>query len=213
MPYALTVVDKTWAPLIVRSLQNGKGSYLQNRFNLYDAMMNNPANTLEPYSTCNDGVPRNDSHWNDPSRVRTNNCYEYACNRDGIPGSFDNPGEGPTVSPYAPPGPIKRGDVIDCATMIARSKADGAVDYNGKCCPSGYHLVYLVVAPGAAGDPGVDYHWYRKDDGGGWSHKRGASSVTTTDASGKNIADPAAADKKYQTHDYKKNCGYLCLPN
>lgn len=49
---------------------------------------------------------------------------------------------------------------------------------------SGYYLIALVVARG------VDYHWYRQDDTGLWSHKPGHTKARNTDESGKPIVDP-----------------------
>jgi hypothetical protein len=48
----------------------------------------------------------------------------------------------------------------------------------------GYYLIALVVAKGK------DYHWYRQDDSGYWSHKPGHTKATNLDASGKVIVDP-----------------------
>ena len=52
----------------------------------------------------------------------------------------------------------------------------------------GYYSVYLVV------DNCIDYHWYRQDKGGYWSHKPGRTPVKKLDASGKMIKNPAKAD-------------------
>ena len=37
---------------------------------------------------------------------------------------------------------------------------------------------------------GVDWHWYRLDNNGQWSHKPGSTSVTDTDNIGNVITDP-----------------------
>lgn len=57
--------------------------------------------------------------------------------------------------------------------------------------PAGYRKVALVIAPG------VDYHWYEQNSNGYWSHKQGLSPITNLDASGKRIANPRTADRKY----------------
>ena len=36
----------------------------------------------------------------------------------------------------------------------------------------------------------IDYHWYRQDDTGYWSHKPGHTRATDRDASGNVIVDP-----------------------
>jgi len=53
--------------------------------------------------------------------------------------------------------------------------------------------------------PGVDYHWYRQDDNGCWSHKPGSTPVTNLDDSGRFIADPLACDRG----DYTDFCVYM----
>lgn len=40
---------------------------------------------------------------------------------------------------------------------------------------------------------GVDFHWYRLDQGGLWSHKPGQTRVTQSDKAGNNIVDPRTA--------------------
>jgi hypothetical protein len=73
------------------------------------------------------------------------------------------------------------------------------------------HKVYLVIRP-AGVDPithrsyGPDYHWYRQDLNGKWSHKMGGTEATDRDASGNVIVDMESAD----TGLYSIRCGYLC---
>ena len=56
-------------------------------------------------------------------------------------------------------------------------------------CPEGTYKVALVIAPGQ------DYHWYRQDDDGYWSHKPGITPVTREDESEDVIVDPQIADR------------------
>ena len=51
-------------------------------------------------------------------------------------------------------------------------------------------------------DKGVDYHWYRQDKGGLWSHKPGVTPVVNVDASNSLINNPAKADRKYGMLNY-----------
>ncbi len=54
----------------------------------------------------------------------------------------------------------------------------------------GYYSIYLVVGQNRFWSPDgmfSDYHFYRQDKGGGWSHKPGTTKVSTVDASGKRI--------------------------
>lgn len=41
----------------------------------------------------------------------------------------------------------------------------------------------------------TDYHWYRRDEDGTWSHKPGSTPISTTDASGNIIYDPQSCDR------------------
>ena len=42
--------------------------------------------------------------------------------------------------------------------------------------------------------PGQNYHWYRQDENGNWSHKPGQGPVQNTDYKNKKIQDPEKAD-------------------
>jgi hypothetical protein len=73
--------------------------------------------------------------------------------------------------------------------------------------------VYLVVDPETRNFE-AGYHWYRQDQGGGWSHKPGYSQVTNLDAKKQPISCPATADKDYSpAHNYSDDCGMMCAPN
>ena len=51
-----------------------------------------------------------------------------------------------------------------------------------------------VVALVYASD-GSDYHWYRRNEDGTWSHKPGITPIISWDASGNPITDPATCDR------------------
>jgi hypothetical protein len=55
--------------------------------------------------------------------------------------------------------------------------------------PDGYDAVDGVVYVN-------DYHWYRQDDDGSWSHKPGHAIARNTDASGNPIANPETANRR-----------------
>jgi hypothetical protein len=60
--------------------------------------------------------------------------------------------------------------------------------------------VALVVAPG------WDYHWYRRDENGRWSHKPGGTRATNLDNSMNPISNPETANRG----PYTDFCGYYC---
>jgi hypothetical protein len=123
-----------------------------------------------------------------------NNCYNYACNTPND--RFAQPGTGGGYTPTA----------ITCAEYIKAAKADGLgdpVDCD-KACPAGSYKKALVVAPR------TDYHWYRQDSDGTWSHKPGQTEATNKDASGNTITDPRTADRNYPGLNYTDFCGCFC---
>lgn len=77
-------------------------------------------------------------------------------------------------------------------------------------CPKGMSKIALVV------DPGEDYHYYRQDADGMWSHKDGSNKVKRFDAMKQPIFNPALAARNYlwQNSDlnYEDFCGFYCVP-
>lgn len=100
-----------------------------------------------------------------------------------------------------------------CPNMIARLLGDNPslkMSTFEQKCPAHTSKIALVV------DPNEDYHFYRQDTNGLWSHKPGGMPVTNLDASKKKIHDPALANRNYKEEgsdlDYDTFCGYLCVP-
>jgi hypothetical protein len=135
----------------------------------------------------------NPGFWNNDATVRTrNNCYNYASNKRT--NTFAQPGRG-------------SGHIYTAITCPAVSKAalsDG-LHQRFVCFPDSEkprYLVALVVAPG----PGfVDFHWYRKNSEGFWSHKPGGTAVRNVDNSNRIITDPATCNRG----PYTQFCGYF----
>lgn len=77
-------------------------------------------------------------------------------------------------------------------------------------CPPHTSKIALVV------DPDEDYHFYRQDSNGLWSHKPGGMPVTNVDALGNLIYDPALANRNYSSEgtnlNYDTFCSYMCVP-
>jgi hypothetical protein len=59
-------------------------------------------------------------------------------------------------------------------------------------------------------DPGTDYHWYRLDRNGMWTHKPGGTQATNLDNSGNPISSPETADRCGGWLCYTEFCGYFC---
>ena len=85
--------------------------------------------------------------------------------------------------------------------------------------PCNHYKIALVIDDSGEEQ---DYHFYREDEDGYWSHKPGKSDVRRHDASGKLIRDPEKADRNYDQqnddndnetdNNYYKFCGYYSVP-
>ena len=123
--------------------------------------------------------PYDPGKWNNDYVVlHQNNCYNYA--NDKITNTFAQPGRGSgTVF-----------TTFDCANVGAASKRDGLLpvtDASGN--PGQGFFAALVMYPG------VDFHWYRLDSTGTWSHKPGETPARNVDNKGKIINDPRTCDR------------------
>ncbi|XP_078381171.1 uncharacterized protein LOC144663945 [Oculina patagonica] len=129
------------------------------------------------------------SDWNDGFHVFSNNCYNYA--NDKRTDTFAQPGNG---------GGRPLPDVFTDEDLKRSSEADGLRFKKARkhmCIPKHprRHLVALFIYNGT--DPTLpfnqDYHWYRLDNNGHWSHKAGGTPVTDRDGNGDRIVDPRTA--------------------
>lgn len=152
-------------------------------------------------------IPYEASLWNDGDGVQySTNCYAYALNRrTGFPAGHKlQPGE------FAG-NPLRSASDVSAqritALVLEDAQATGVfmeVSSRDSVCPEGSYKIALAV------DPGVDYHWYRQNPDGTWSHKPGHTEATDRDASGNVIWDPEAADRDYGSVNYSEFGGYFC---
>lgn len=111
---------------------------------------------------------------------------------------------------YAAGLPQMNREDYNCKTMMYRTLKDNPkikrINKTQKCGKE-YYKGALVVAPGR------DFHYYRLNDDGVWTHKPGYKPSTHLDASNKIITDPESANRDYGgTLNYKDFCGYVCIP-
>ncbi|KAL9958426.1 hypothetical protein ACROYT_G035438 [Oculina patagonica] len=126
--------------------------------------------------------------WNDPKHLEENNCYNYA--NDKITDTFAQPGKAAGV-------PLP--DVLTIENLKLSTQADGLTLLEAQkhmCAPAGpRHLVALFLYNGT--DKSLpfdqDYHFYRLDNNGHWSHKPGENPATDRDGNGDRIVDPRTA--------------------
>jgi hypothetical protein len=136
-------------------------------------------------------TPYNPGFWNnDPYVLRNNNCYNYSmnCRSD----TFAQPGR---ISGHP-------NNVMQCANVITAAEWDGCKRF----CSASNKNVALVVWPGR------DYHWYRKNSEGFWSHKPGSTPVRNTDSCGRLIDGIQIAPHNCCRGPYTQFCSYMFSP-
>ena len=164
--------------------------------------------------------PYNPDKYNNDSAIRhSHNCFAYAF---GVIDPLQRKKCADTKDcavPFHVPGKESGYDRINaksCAETMIRTLADSdggyPIGFTGKC-RRGFSKIATVV------DPDRDFHYYRQDTNGMWSHKPGATPVTNKDSAGNPIYDPDLAGRYYpseESHkdelDYSGFCGYYCIP-
>ena len=149
--------------------------------------------------------------WNKPKACqRANNCYNYATNFK--------------TNTRAQPGRAGGNQIpsncegYTCEDLTNSLAADGIDPAKDGECPEGSGLICAVIGNYEYnGETKTDYHFYRKNADGTWSHKPGGGPATTKDSDGNTITDPntAARDIKDQNGnkigEYDQVCGYFCV--
>ena len=112
-----------------------------------------------------------------------NNCYN--CANDQITNTFAQPGRGGG----------QRFATLQRNHLDAAARRDGLGQAQGWQAPTpGWNLALAIW-------PHQEYHWYRQDRNGCWSHKPSQASVMDIDNAGKRIGDPSLLDwGSYQTY-------------
>jgi hypothetical protein len=153
------------------------------------------------------------STWNDDANRDHNNCYNHATNR--MNGEFVQPGVGggdpidyDAIGECNEDGTIPDGFAAFAAAVALGAQADcvellssdASVDPDDLEVPEGSCLVAAVAGciPNliyVGGDPacafGPDYHWFRRNNDGTWSHKPGKDFARTEDDLAAPITNPA----------------------
>ncbi len=140
------------------------------------------------------------SKWND-SYVTSYNCYAYSLNTKNH--GFMQPGQSEGHN-Y-----LNTSNYFSKSVLISMVNLD-ANHYNFKFepigkyeqCDPGFYKVALVV------DPGNDYHWYRQNYDGTWSHKPGGTKVTNLDNSRQVIYDPETCNRNNGYLNYSEFYGF-----
>jgi hypothetical protein len=103
-----------------------------------------------------------------------------------------------------------------CADILSRTMADVPTAYITNFtnkCDKGFSKIGAVV------DEDNDYHYYRQDSNGLWSHKPGGRPVKNTDSNNAKIYRPDLAGREYPPEyngnsglNYNSFCSYMCVP-
>jgi RHS repeat-associated protein len=181
--------NRTYSPTLGRFLQTDSIRFHAGDVNLYRYVGNNSLFWRDPYGLC-PGCGSKSIDWGSGGASK-GNCWRYACDDPMKPGEEHSP---------FPRGKDPGGHVT-CDQVIAGTKAKGATDpEKGGCCPKGFRLIKAVIQDKTK--PGWnDYHWYRYEGGGKWTHKPGSGKVEETKDPTKDAAD----------RGYDKDCGNLCV--
>jgi hypothetical protein len=141
--------------------------------------------------------------WNRSDIQTNNNCYAYAT---------DDIDPRRTVKPH--PGfkenieTTKKEFTCDVLTPNVFKDHPGAYQTTFENqCKCNYYKAYLTV------DPSKDFHLYRQDSDGYWSHKPGSLKATNLDASKQKITNPEIADRTYKRFNYTDSCMFFCVPS
>lgn len=159
----------------------------------------------------------NNSFNENPYLRESHNCYMYflnkknnevirMCQKDYHKYKLCRRAQPGYISGY----PLLNKKDYKCPNIMTRTLSDNPNIYkigeNKKCIPSHYKGA-LVVAPNR------DYHYYRENDDGQWSHKPGYKPSSNYDSKNNLILNPRKASRDYGgTLNYKDFCGYLCVP-
>ena len=146
--------------------------------------------------------------WNNNDNIKhSHNCYAYLLNtivgkRDGKPqpGYFSN----------FPP--IRNKDYT-CESFFQRLKKDIPSLYLttfSQKCKKGFYKGFIALDPKMEDQ---DYHFYRHDQSGFWSHKPGRTEAVNIDADNKIIKNPLKANRNYRFFNYSRPCFFFCLNN
>ena len=139
--------------------------------------------------------------WNNNKDIKMyNNCYAYVL--DDIKQRKAKPQPGRYTGDYTQ---MK----YTCKDTYTRMIRDNPLIYKvgeNQKCRSGYYKGFLAM------DPGEDYHYYRQDRTGYWSHKPGNKEATDRDADGEKIINPRKSNRNFRKYYYKESCGYFCIP-
>lgn len=167
------------------------------------------AETLRCLASLEGGGPNGWERPYEPDRWNRNpkkhNCFAYALDAEGTAGRSLRtlqPGDFAGITPRLAQ-PLYTCDEVH-ARLMADARALGEESIRAvrpdQTCPEGTYRVALAV------DPERDFHFYRQDPDGGWSHKIGGDPAHRV-AEG----DPRCAAPRFSSFQYDQFCNFYCV--
>jgi hypothetical protein len=141
--------------------------------------------------------------WNKDSNIKeSHNCYSYAM------GKIIKSLRSKAQPGYSSGHNHLMNNQFTCSQFKDRIKKDSPGNYiesfDNACYP-GFYKVFLAL------DSPNDYHWWRQDSNGYWSHKPGSTEVTDLDADGKKIKNPLKSNRDFKHRNYNTPCFFACV--
>lgn len=139
----------------------------------------------------------------------TTNCYAYVLNKPSI--GIASPGNSQGYDPYNLNNYFTK-EVLE--EMVSLDKAAYNFEFEpiGKYekCLDNYYKVALVVDSNPTNS---DYHWYRQNSDGTWSHKITSTPASKYDHNEEIIFDPENCDRRTLSNNYTQFIGFyqICL--
>ena len=170
----------------------------------------NPSKLNEPmleFSPLSGSEPKYDPNlWNqNPDIKDTHNCYAYVLNKI-VKGRKDKPQPG-----YFSNYPYIEEKDYRCSTFYKRLKRDIPSLYLttfNEPCSKGFYKGFIAIDPKKDDQ---DYHFYRQNSDGYWSHKPGRTDVINYDSEKNKIKNPLLANRKYKYFNYSEPCFFFCV--
>lgn len=153
--------------------------------------------------------------WSDEVEAN-NNCYAYAINNQVHPGTNSlwkkqQPGEyaGNQFTEFTGDSLIEAtsSDFKAYTSFKGQKYVFESIGKNDACPPGTYKVALAYFSKGFWIFKTNDYHWYRQDADGYWSHKPGTTAVRREDNSGKLITDPETCNRG----NYNKFVGFFAV--
>ena len=149
---------------------------------------------------------RNEPSWNPQKWLvnsKYNNCYSYALN-DHSPSRIQKaiPGNSNSSS-----------DIYTCSFLMEGLKRDHPemfISEYDQPCGRGFHKIYAATS-GTDEDGLNDFHFWRQDSDGLWSHKPGSDYPLRHDGNNRIIQNPDFSNRTFGDRSYITPCGFFCV--